>query len=121
MSSKNIFTRVLANYLATAVTHTNPANRLQFLEFFDNLRERLADNPTHHTAQLQLAVMNTSIGEFLAEACASREGYAQFTDNWDCSLHYWKHPELSGVFVVNMKEKSSCPRSYSFRFSGLKN
>lgn len=85
-------------------------------QFLSQLQDRL-DVHTSESNQRMANMMRYAVGNVLADAYSD---FQAFSDAWECVLRYNEHPETSNVFGIVLTEKNGCPKSYEFKFSGLR-
>lgn len=85
-------------------------------QFLAQLQNRL-DGHISDAHATTAAMMRYAVGDIIAKAY---QDFNAFSQDWECTLQYNEHPELSNVFGIKLTEKNGCPRSHEFKFTGLR-
>lgn len=113
-----IISAIASRNVANRTVHIDGASngRAALHQCLQQLQQRL-DNTQNAAVVREAGLMNFGIGDVLALAY---QDFAKFSEMYSLTVHFWDHPEKSNNFTFNLVEKNDCPRSWHYRFTGLR-
>lgn len=111
---------ILSRNIATKTVRIDGASEGKAVlnQFLTELQNRLDKASFDHPAIAEALLMRQSIGCIIALAYGD---WQAFSEQYECRLRYFEHPEVSNIFIIDLKEKNACPKSWQFKFKHLSN
>lgn len=113
-----IIAAIASRHVANKTMHIDGCSngRAVLHQCLQQLQQRL-NNTEGEAAAHQASLMNYGVGDAFALAY---QDFAKFSEKFSLTIHFWQHPEKSNNFTFHLVEKNECPRSWHYRFTGLR-